>query len=85
MANSTAITQQPPHHTSPTSPIQQSLMKTKDTDNFEEPLEVLGKVEPNELFQAVSDLYNKIRTPQRSDKKIVEDCSATFDTSNSPF
>ena len=54
-------------------------MKTKDIDNSEEPLEVLGKVEPNVLFQAMNDLYNKIRTPQRSDNKTVEDSSATFD------
>ena len=59
-------------------------MKTKDIDNSEEPLEVLGKVEPNVLFQAMSDLYNRIRTPERLDNKTVEDSSATFDTSNSP-
>ena len=82
-ANSAAITQQPRHDASPTSPIQQSSMKTKDIDNSEEPLKVSGKVEPNVLFQAMSDLY-KIGTPQRSDNKIVEYRSATFDTSNSP-
>ena len=59
-------------------------MKSKDIDKSEEPLKVLGKVEPNVLFQTMSDLYYKIRTPQRSDNKTVEDSPATFDTSNSP-
>ena len=65
--NSTAVTQQPPSHTDPTSPIHQI---PEGVDTAGEPLASLideYKKEPNILIRAINSARSVLTTPVRSD------------------